>query len=200
MKKVLLVFFVLLNLAAYAQEGNRNSFGVMAGLGSASVQRASLEGGPSFDLQNNFELGVNYYRQIGGRLKIETGIVYHYNQLIQGRESTPDAPQVTTQYDIHLLYLPAFLRVNLSEHFFISGGALVDIDMSNNLNLPSSRALSSQSGLGFGLGVGGEVLMFRALYLQLNPYLNLHAALPVNEESHPGRIMDTGIRVGIRTK
>ncbi|AHM60353.1 hypothetical protein D770_10480 [Flammeovirgaceae bacterium 311] len=200
MKKFLIVLLMMISLAAYAQEGSKNSFGVTAGAGSATVLRANLDGGPNLDLERGFDLGANYYRQIGGKLKFETGLFYHYNRLIQTPAPNPDVPRIATHYDVHLLYLPAFLRLNLSKNFFVNGGVMADIDMSNNMGLSTSRALSSQSGLGIGLGIGGEVAVFNTLYLQLNPYLNLHGALLVQRESYPGRILDAGIKLGIRTR
>lgn len=200
MKKLLIIFLVMLSFAANAQESSRNSFGLMAGAGSARVIRASLEGAPNLDLQRGFELGGNFYRQLGEELKFETGIYYHYNKLVQASGPRPDVPQITTQYDVHLLYLPAFLRFNLSKHLFLNGGAIVDIDLSNPMGLSSSRALDSQSGLGVGMGIGGEIAVLPKLYLQVNPYLNLHGALLVQQENYPGRILDAGIKVGIRTR
>ena len=76
----------------------------------------------------------------------------------------------------------------------------MDIDVSNNLGLESGRALANQSGLGVGLGIGGELPVMDKFYLQLNPYLNLHRALLVKGENYPGRIMDAGIKVGLRMK
>ena len=191
---------VLVSFAANAQEGGKNSFGLSAGAGKASVVRTSLEGAPSFYLQKDFELGANFYRQIGEKLQFETGLFYHYNKLTQKSAVNPDVPQITTLYDVHLLYLPAFLRFKPSNFFFVNGGALVDIDLSNNMGLSSSRALDYQSGLGLGLGVGGEVAISPALYLQVNPYLNLHGVLLVQQEDYPGRILDAGLKVGIRTR
>lgn len=198
MKKLLTFFLVLINFAANAQESSRNSFGLTAGAGSANVVRPSLEGAPSLDLQRNFEIGANYYRQIGRKLKFETGLIYHYNKLTQKSVFSPDVPQITTQYDVHLIYLPAFLRINLSKHFFVNGGGMVDIDISNSMGLSSSRALNNQSGLGVGMGIGGEVAVLHKFYLQVNPYLNLHAVLPVQRENYPERILDAGIKVGVR--
>lgn len=200
MKKLLVFFLVLSGFAAHAQENSRNSYGLTAGAGSARVIRASLEGGPSLDLQGSFELGANYYRQAGERLKLETGLVYHYNKLIQKTGPMPDVPQVSTRYDVHLLYLPLFLRYNLSNHIFINGGGLVNIDVSNPMGLGSSRALNSLSGLGIGMGIGGELAILQMLYLQIYPYVNLHGALLVQPEQHPGRMLDAGIKVGIRTR
>lgn len=199
MKRILVLLLVLAGFTAYGQTNNPNSFGLSAGSGYATVVRASLEGAPSLDLQNNFEFGASYYRQLGNRLKFETGLFYHYNKLIQQSAFAPDLPAVTTQYDIHLLYLPAFVRLNLSRHLFISGGALLDIDLSNPMGLSSSRALNNLSGLGAGIGIGGEIALFDRFYLQLSPYLNLHGAVLFAPETNPGRLLDAGIKAGIRT-
>lgn len=37
------------------------------------------------------------------------------------------------------------------------------------------------------------------MYLQINPYINLHGAVPLQRENNPGRILDAGLKVGIRT-
>ncbi|WP_017731060.1 hypothetical protein [Nafulsella turpanensis] len=200
MKKLLVALMVLISFSALAQEGNKNSFGLIAGTGHASILRASLEGAPSLELKKNFELGATFYRELGEKLKLETGLFYHYNQLNHTSVFMPDVPQVNTQYDIHLIYLPAFLRLYLSEHFFISGGALVDVDLSNSLGLSSSNPLSNQSGLGASLGIGGELALHPNVLVQVNPYLNLHGGLPIKGEDYPERILDAGIKVGVRIK
>ncbi|WP_224995298.1 outer membrane beta-barrel protein [Cesiribacter sp. SM1] len=200
MKKFLILCLMVVSLASYAQEGSKNSFGVMAGAGSAIVAGSNLEGGPDLDLERNFELGAHYYRQIGEKVKFETGIFYHYSKLTETSAFYPGIPQITTQYDIHLLYLPAFLRYNISPYFFINGGLMADIDLSNNMGVDSSRNLNSQSGAGVGFGIGGELSLFNSIYLQLNPYMNLHGVLLVQRENNPGRILDAGIRLGIRTR
>lgn len=200
MKKLLILFLLMISLASYAQEERKNSFGVMAGAGSAIVAGSELEGGPDLDLERNFELGANYYRQIGENLKFETGIFYHYSKLTETAALYPGIPQITTQYDIHLLCLPAFLRYNISPFFFINGGLMADIDLSNNMGMDSSRSLNSQSGAGVGFGIGGELSLFKDIYLQLNPYMNLHGVLLVQREHNPGRMLDAGIKLGIRTR
>ena len=200
MKKLLILSLILMSFSAYAQEYRRNSFGLTAGTGSARVVRASLAGAPSLELQTNFELGGNYYRQIGEKLKFESGLFYHYNKLTVKPTIHPDVPQIATHYDIHLIYMPAFLRLNLSRHFFINGGGMVDLDLSNPLGISSSKPMNSQSGLGLGLGIGGEFPVLSNFYLQVNPYLNLHGVLLVKGENYPERIMDAGIKIGIRTK
>ena len=200
MKKFLVLFLVLVNFAVNAQQSSKNSFGLTAGAGNATVLRASLEGGPSLDLESSFEFGANYYRTLGERLKFETGLFYHYNRLIQKQEPNPGIPQVTTHYDVQLLYAPAFIRYNLTNVLFINGGGIVDLDLSNIMSLNESRALDNQSGLGAGIGIGGELAVLNKFYIQINPYLNLHAALMVKPENIPGRILNTGIKLGIRTK
>ena len=200
MKKLTTIFLVLICFAANAQERSRNSFGLTVGAGSASVIRASLEGAPSLDLERNFEFGGNFYRQIGEKLKFETGLIYHYNKLTEMPSSRPDVPQITAVHDVHLVYLPAFLRYNLSRNLFVNGGAMLDLDISNPMGLNRSRALDYQNGLGLGMGIGGELPIHPALYLQVNPYLNLHGALLIQRENYPERILDAGIKVGIRTR
>lgn len=200
MKKLLTFFLVLLGFAAQGQENSKNSFGLNVGTGKTIVLRASQEGAQNLDLEKNFEIGANYYRQIGTKLKLETGLFYHYNQLNQWPALAPDNPAITTQYDVHLMYLPLFLRYNLSEYFFINGGGLIDIDLSNPMGLSTSRALDSQSGLGVGIGIGGELALFPGYLLQINPYLNLHGALQLQQENYPGQILDAGIKIGLRTE
>ena len=200
MKKLLIILMVLTSLAAQAQEGKKNSFGFVAGVGQANIMHASLVGSPSLELKKDFELGATFYRQLGERLKLETGLFYHYNQLVQTSAFMPDVPQTSTQHDVHLLYLPVFLRFYFSDHFFVTGGPLLDIDISNSMGLSSNNLLSKQSGLGAGLGIGGELAIHPDFYVQLNPYLNLHGGLTIKGDDHPERILDAGIKIGIRTR
>lgn len=200
MKKLLVVFIVLSGFAANAQQNSRSNFGLTANAGLGKIIRASSEGIPELDLQRNFGLGAYFFMPIAESLTFETGIVYNYFRLTQKAVDRPDVPQITTLYDVQLLYLPAFIRINASENFFINGGVLADVDLSNPLGLSSSKTLNSQSGLGAGMGIGGEFKISPAYYLQINPYLNYHGLLLLKKEENPATILDYGLKIGIRTK
>ena len=198
MKKLLIILMVLTSLASQAQEESTNSFGFVTGIGYANIMRASQEGSPSLELEKNFELGATFYRQLGERLKLETGLFYHYNQLVQKSMFMPDVPQA---HSTILPYLPAGLPALLFfRSFFITGGALLDVDISNSLGRSSSNSLSNQSGLGADLGIGGELAVYPDFYVQLNPYLNLHGGLTIKGDDHPERILDSGIKIGIQIR
>jgi hypothetical protein len=76
----------------------------------------------------------------------------------------------------------------------MNGGFLADIDISSN------SYISSQTGIGAGLGVGIEFSIASKLMMSVNPYMNLHGMIATNKENYMERIVDSGIKIGIRTK
>ena len=63
----------------------------------------------------------------------------------------------------------------LSKHFFIDGGLLFNVDISNN------SAISNQTGIGTDFGFGLELPVFKHYSISINPYLNINGLYSLTE-------------------
>lgn len=188
MKIIFLVLLWMISFHLAAQDQRKNSFGVSVGIGQpVTIQFI----GSSSVSGNNFELGFNYYRQLAKKVKFESGIVWHRLQL-----TTPSSepPFGHTHYDVGLVYVPLFIRLNFSKHFFFHGGFLADAD------LRTEQSIQNQSGLGAGMGFGFEVPISKKFIIQMIPYLYLHSILIANHDGFSDGLFDRGIKIGIRTR
>jgi hypothetical protein len=193
MKTILLAACLTICLQLYSQVQKRNSFGISAGIGRPDYLMPVI-GGRSVD-GRGFELGVNYYRQITRKIKLESGMVWHLYQLT----TSSDYPQFAQNYyEFGLLYIPVMMRLNFSNHFFMNTGLLADVD------LRTEPAIKNQTGLGAGLGFGFEMPISGKLIVQINPYFNMHSLWVVKDnincDCFPSGLLERGIRVGIRTR
>lgn len=193
MKTLLSIALVAMTLGLFAQE-RKNNFGFAAAVGKSVILQGELEGAPNYEGKTSFEFGFAYYHSFTQRIKLETGLSWHQNDVTIIPNLPPNINAETRYTKVHLLYLPIFVRVNFSDYFFIHGGALADIDVSPD------HEVTKQSGVGFGGGLGVE-LPLKKMVLVINPYLNVHGVFTSSSDDHyPQKVLDNGIRVGIRTK
>jgi len=194
MKKLLILFAIATSMSGYSQETKTNSYGITVGLGNAYVMQKSIEGGVGYDLENGLELGLNYYRKLAHNLKFESGIFWHQNQLRVTPNFYPGIDMAPHYSKIRIIYIPLFLRINILKYLFINGGIIGDIDLSNE------NYINDQTGIGAGVGFGGEIPVFKKFIVQINPYINLHGLILAGQVNYPERIFDSGIKIGLRTK
>ncbi|AIZ64353.1 hypothetical protein PK28_12870 [Hymenobacter sp. DG25B] len=194
MKNILLLGFLTLSLSGYSQTLHKNRFGLSAGIGAPVIAQRQLDGGPSYEMGRGFDFGVNYYRAITPKTNLESGVFLHANELKVTPAFYPGWEMAPQYYDIRLLYVPLFLKVNLAKYFYLNGGLLADVDLSKN------KYISSQTGLGTGLGLGTDIHVSDRFAFTINPYLNLHGLWTIEQEHYPERIFDAGIKAGIILK
>jgi hypothetical protein len=194
--RTVFTFALLLAFAGtYAQGNQKNSFGFNVAVGTTVIRaNADLVGGPSRAGRTSFELGFNYFKKITDRLSFESGVDYHQNQIKVTPSFHPNIDRRPRLYDFRLLYIPVFARWNFSKNGFFNGGVLVDIDISNR------DAITDQSGVGLGLGFGRDIPLSENVSLSINPFLNFHGLVLVNSGNYSERIVDVGMRIGIRSK
>src|SRR5690606_31824330 len=101
--------------------GQNNTFGLNVGFGGGMILDRASEGGGSFDLQNGFTIGVAYSRKLSESLHFQTGINWYKNNVVVTPSFYPDIDMSSRKYDVTLIYLPVFLKVGLSQYFFING-------------------------------------------------------------------------------
>lgn len=176
-------------LSVYAQaQDNKNFFGIFAGVGGGGVIQEVSEGGGSMELKTGISLGLSYYRSIATKVSFETGLVLYSNKLIFDPPFYPNVNLEKKTENLRLLYIPIFMRFDVSKIFFLQGGLLADLDFTE------SEYMDDLTGIGAGIGLGFYIPLSEKIKLQLNPFMNLHGL-----GSNVDRILETGIRLGIRT-
>jgi len=193
MQKLFLLVIIFSSMA-FLTEAQRNSFGISTGTGNGFIARQALDGAPGLELNRSFSIGMQYSRVFNDTYTFETGLTGYRNQISVTPAFNPGVDMTPVNNEIQLLYMPLFLKVNFSKYFFVHGGFLADIDISSN------SYISSQTGLGAGLGVGIEFSIMKKIMISVNPYMNLHGMIVTNKENYMERIVDSGIKIGIRTK
>lgn len=184
---ILAVIALIVTLQAQAQDIKKNSFGIVAGFGGGGVLERAADGGGSMTLKTGISLGFNYYRSISPKAYFETGLIFNANRLNFSPPFNPNFNYEDQTENLRLVYIPLFIRLDVSKAFFLQGGFLADIDFT------SSEYLNSLSGVGVGIGLGFYIPLSEKMKFQINPFSNLHGLSSSNE-----RLLETGIRLGIR--
>lgn len=193
LKTFLVISLFTVSICSQAQNSRKNSFGIFAGVGGASVAQEGLEGGGSTDMNTGLSIGLNYYRSLSAKTLFETGIVWYMNEVAFTGAYNPNYSQETLREKVQLIYIPLFVRFDVSKVFFLHVGLIGDLDVSNN------DYLDNQTGLGSGIGLGINFPLSEKIKLQINPFMNIHGLLMTEKQSYPQRILETGIKLGIRT-
>lgn len=190
MKNGLIAVLLLMGIATTAK-GQSNSFGLSLGVGDGFIIRAPLDGAASYELNTGYSFGLQYTRKSAHKLHLVTGLHFYTNSLTVTPELPPDLNPGPSNYDIQLLYIPLLHRINLSDYIFFTSGLIGIIDITKD------KYLSNQSGLGIALGMGAEFPINDKLFIQLNPYLNLHGLLLAHGDNYPERVLDAGIKLNL---
>lgn len=188
MKKILLSIFLLCFMAT-GSNGQNNSFGFNFGLGGGKVLKETLIGGASYELNTGFSVGFNYHRKLSRHLGLMTGLNWYANTVTVLPAFYPGKDMPTGKYPVQLIYIPLLLKLDLGKYFFINGGIIGDIDITNK------KVMTNQTGLGASLGIGTEYFVTNKFSIQPNPYLNVHGLLLTNGGKYPARIVDAGIQL-----
>lgn len=192
MKKILSIVLMFASVISYAQ--NKNSFGFSLSTGRGFIMQEELVGAASQNLQQSFTAGFTYHRQLARIVKLETGLSYYSNSIDVTPAPNPSVERTTTSHPLRVVYVPVFVRLDVLKHFFINGGLIADLDVTKN------SYINSQSGIGTGIGIGGEFNVSKKIAININPYMNFHGMFLTKSETYPERIVDSGIRLGVRTR
>ncbi len=176
-RKILTAFFVLgMTVFCYAQEKNE-----VRVYGGRYVS----------DTQKNLEIGIKYLRNITENLRVETGILLaKANAEITTYYDMPDKPDKVEYEDLKVLQIPLYANYIWGKYFFVNGGLLLSFDKSKG-------SLDSQSGIGYGVGVGAKYTVKKIVFY-LNPNFKRCAAfIPFQKEKHHEKFTELGVEFGI---
>lgn len=187
MKRIFLILCLFSFFHGYGQDAGRNSMNFYVGFGGSHIVRPALEGGPNYNAGSSFHFGLSYTRFVNQNLGIETALNYLDTEV----ETTPSPGGTQNSLlPVELVSLRAGLRYSFLRFLYLNGGLLLDFEAENEV-------IDSQSGIGLGIGIGGEYMFPSGFTIFANPYLNQHALLPFQKEPSHQRLLDAGIRLGV---
>jgi hypothetical protein len=173
-----------------AQKKYSNRAGItFSSLGVNDILGKSGNDGYIYEGKNFYTFGLTYIRGLNKWLEIETGLEYSsHNINISPNILLDNIFMRTRNTKLVLLNIPATLRANFLKYFFINGGILIDIDVSNN------SYIGNQTGIGGIAGFGVNYNFDCGLSIFLNPYIKAHSWTDVGMRQ---KILEKGFRLGI---
>jgi len=158
------------------------------------VSFQKMDGGPGYRSAGFESFGINYIYKLNRTIDFETGIEYSGYKIVV----EPNLPLIYggTSYSakFSLIQIPATVRVNFLNYFFVNGGVFLDIGAS------SSKLDANQNGIGANLGLGLKFDLNNRLSLFVNPYAKIHSLMPFTSTLDHGRLYESGFRFGIMVR
>ena len=191
-KRILLLTFLLVMTLLKPVNAQDFKIGLtVTPCGDNEILRKSLDGAASYSGDGFYAVGIICQIPLTSRLDLKTGLDYGKHTIIITPNLPPGSNNTPYKSNLKLTSIPVTLKMNFQKHFFVNGGALLDIGSS------SSGSIHSQNGIGAVLGVGAKYDFKFGGTLFLNPYLKCHSLVPFSSEKYHQRLLESGIRFGI---
>jgi hypothetical protein len=189
LKLLIIVCLLTVQTSLDAQKKYSNKTGItFSSLGVNDIFGKSGNAKYIYEGKNFYTFGLTYIRGLNKWLEIETGLEYLNHNIKVNPNTLNDIFMRTQDTKLLLLNIPATLRANFLKYFFVNGGVLIDIDVSNN------RYIENQTGIGGIAGLGVNYDFNCGLSVFLNPYIKAHSWVDVGERQ---KILEKGFRLGI---
>src|SRR6478735_2541432 len=184
-----LILVIVLAVTIQVQAQTKNRIGMVYGFASNSYYYAPpLMGDVHITGKGSTQFGINYFRKMNNSFSIETGLVYVTDkvQFISYATGVDGPPRV---YTTKVLSVPVYGNLTFAKYLFINGGLTVNFDISKTKS-SSIGSIDNQSGIGFGMGLGGKYTM-KSFTISVNPFLKTGPIIPFSENGSQGRLAQT---------
>ena len=185
---VLSGFFLLSINSIYGQ--NKHVISINYGIGRNTMLINGFEKREGYSNNGMYSIGLHYQHNLSETLALKTGLEYRKNNIMIAAGYNPDVPDISGSWDTDILTLPLFINYQPLKYIFIEGGPLVDLQF----NIWNNQPTAAQTGIGFGLGVGG-IYSYKNLVFTLSPFVNYHAIIQF-EPTIKERLAETGVKFG----
>jgi len=190
MKTTLMIFcFILFCLKPFSQTKNRVSISFASANNGLEIDEGWLgdmghsgKGGKLYDLK--------YARQINKFFSIESGFEYSINKI--ETVTFPDGMNHYKESNIKMLSIPVYCDLTIWKYFFLDAGPTIDFE----LHRQTSESTYNQSGIGFGLGIGGRYTL-KNFTVSLNPFYQKHLILRSKKGAYHENLWESGIKLGL---
>lgn len=146
----------------------------------------------SRDSKSVDSFGINYTRFLTTKFALKTGVSYVANTF-EVRGAPMGTPLPTRVERLDVLSIPLEIEFYFWKYLFANGGLGVDIDVSGTTT--GHDALDNQTGLGVGLGIGGQYMFDNGLRLFANPFIRQYATLKFEKDHH--KLSHVGLKLGV---
>lgn len=172
-KHVLVLTFCFLAITAFGQ--SKYSISGFGGISGSSVATTKdYIGLASVDMREFFEFGIILSRKMGDRFSLNSGVSYLSSKVdFVASSSCPNCSQILIVHnpEFSMISVPVFAEYALGKVFFVSGGPIIDFQLSERNNF------DDLSGLGYFVGMGAKMKL-RSFDLSLLPNYKRHGVVP----------------------
>jgi len=174
-KQILSILTILFtSLPVFAQSAHE--FRVLYGKSDTKLLRNQrLDGSANYDAQNFKEFGIRYLKQITEGLYVESGVNYS-DMKVKINPAPMGMPMEPSFEKLEIVSIPVFANYAFGRYFFVNGGPMVDLQVSEN-------SIDSQAGIGYSLGLGGKYDLNK-FSLFVNPNFKRHAVISFKKETY----------------
>ncbi|MDN3593983.1 hypothetical protein [Zunongwangia endophytica] len=198
MKQLLLLLFFVITVSTYAQE---SSLRIFYGFADAELlEGKDLDGVSNSEVENLFELGMEYTIPISAKLSIVPGLTYtktdlktssrlYYDLLSSYHDEGNDTQPAPQLEKIEILSIPILVEFSFWNYFFVNGGPVLSFQLNDNI-------INSQEGIGYHLGFGGQY-NFGDFFVFANPYFKQFGTIDFKDENRDRNLSQFGVHVGL---
>ncbi|MCE7042551.1 hypothetical protein [Dyadobacter sp. CY312] len=155
------------------------------------VYNRNVVGGADFESKGSSAFGMRYILKSKKAITFETGLEYARHKYVISSNLPPNIPATSREEKVELLSVPVYAHLNFLKYLFVHGGALVDVELNKK------NSIDKQSGIGLGLGLGGQINIKRISFV-INPFLQRHAFVSFPDDTGTRQsLLNTGVRVGL---
>ncbi|WP_423128172.1 hypothetical protein [Gaoshiqia sp. Z1-71] len=189
MKLATLILLLFISAVSFSQH---HKLALVYGYANNDVYRVNeLDGAAGYHGKSSYLIGLNYQKALVSSLWFETGLEYSRNKIEITPAPNPEIDLTARQTTAELLTIPAYGNLSFLKYFFVNGGLLLDFD----IKLPE-QSIDSQTGIGFGFGIGGEINI-KQLHFFANAFLKNHAVIAFDKERNQQHLVEDGLKFGI---
>ena len=190
---ILVLLFSILSIQAFSQSKNRIT--LQSGFASnALFTSPGLVGGGSHQGKGASGFGITYSRNLNKSFALETGLEYSSNRIETTSTFHPGFERQVTNSKIQMLSVPVYGNLTFLKYLFVNGGLL--FSMETKISGQEFRGIDSQSGLGYGLALGGKYSVNKMTVL-VNPFFQKHAVLAYKRNNSQERLGELGLKFGV---
>jgi len=151
-----------------------------------------VSGGSRGNSQPGLNIAFEHVRSTTNRVSYGYGISYQFSQV--ELVPSPGIEANSTKETIHLVSASFKVVFNYRKGYYLSTDPLIDVQ----LNSPSPKSISNQSGAGISIGFGKRVLLNGRFSINIEPRLWVHNVVPFVDPNIPKRLTVFGIKAGIK--
>jgi len=188
-KIVLITTCILLVLVAFSQTKNRVSI-IFSPASNGLEIPEGWDGDMGYTGKGAKLYELNYSRQINRFFSLESGLEYSINKI--ETDYFPDGIMHYKESNIKMLSVPIYADLTFWKYFFVNAGPTIDFE----LHRQTSESTYNQSGIGFGLGIGGRYTL-KSFTISLNPFYQRHLILRSKKGAYHENLYESGIKLGL---